>query len=47
MVNLFSIFLIRTFGTMCHCTVWLGNSVEVMEFPGGYCRERRTLLLYS
>ena len=27
--------LIRTFGTTCLCTVWLGNRVETMEFSGG------------
>ena len=27
--------LLEHFGCMCLCTVWLGNRVEAMEFPGG------------
>ena len=26
-------------------TVWLGNTVEAMEFPGGSCRLRKTSLI--
>ena len=46
-VHLTAGLLLEHCGTMCLCTVWLGNRVEAMEFPGGYCRQRTTSLLYS